>query len=436
MQTDKWTCQQCGKENDENFCIYCGTARNPNDEIFEWICPKCGRRNNDLFCEKCGTFRNSLKESQTLNDDKVLSNDEEIRNIQNPKIAESEISTNAETTTENTTYTKEDETASDTSESISQNHIANETLEWICPECGRKNSDLFCEKCGTSRKKINFSPDEISDGQNVVQNIQSSINHNDTINTSPSTPLSQVEEDKSKKLVINSAPAVQSQSSDNKKFFYAGCIFALVIAICFMGFQIFNQLQDENTSEIQPNSSQQSISQEVPKTEPSEVSSNQSEKVKVPEKIETPSETPKTDTTIPSPEATPTPREVKTFSPQVSDSLDIANAANENQKSAIKSFYDFHKNITEHKLQNAYSFFSPGMQEKMTYEGWVPGFNTTVSSTPSDVKVLSESESRIVLTYYLQAIDNPGGTQNFTGTVVMIKVGDSWKIDDVTNKIK
>lgn len=422
MQTDKWICQQCGKENDENFCIYCGTARNPNDVIFEWICPRCGRKNNDLFCEQCGTFRNS------------------IRDIQNQKISKLEIPTESETTTENAIDTKETETAPEISESISQTQ-ANGTSEWICPECGKKNSDLFCEKCGLSRRKINVSStdkkvEKISDGQDIVQSIQSSTNNNDTINTSPSTPLNSIKEDKSQELVIKSVPTVQSQSSDNKKFFYAGCIFALVIAIGFMGFQIFNQLKDEKTSAIQSNSSQHSTSQEVPKTEPSEVNSNQSEKVKVPEKIETPSETPKTETTVSSSETTPIPREVKTFSPQVSDSPDIANAANENQKSAIKSFYDFHKNITEHKLQNAYSFFSPGMQEKMTYEGWVPGFNTTVSSTPSDVKVLSESESRIVLTYYLQAIDNPGGTQNFTGTVVMIKVGDSWKIDDVTNKVK
>lgn len=123
-------------------------------------------------------------------------------------------------------------------------------------------------------------------------------------------------------------------------------------------------------------------------------------------------------------------------STQPKESPDIARAVGQNQKMAINALYDFHKNITEHKLQNAYGIFSPAMQNRVSYNGWAPGFKTTVSSTPSDVKVASETDSRIVLTYYLQAVDNPGGTQNFTGTAVMVKVGDSWKIDDVTNKVK
>ena len=39
-----------------------------------------------------------------------------------------------------------------------------------------------------------------------------------------------------------------------------------------------------------------------------------------------------------------------------------------------------------------------------------------------------------MLTYTLKAVDNPGGTQYFKGTAVLIKENDGWKIDEVTNK--
>lgn len=55
MDNDKWICKHCGQENEENFCIRCGGARNYDDEVLEWFCPKCGKKNNDLFCDKCGT---------------------------------------------------------------------------------------------------------------------------------------------------------------------------------------------------------------------------------------------------------------------------------------------------------------------------------------------------------------------------------------------
>lgn len=104
------------------------------------------------------------------------------------------------------------------------------------------------------------------------------------------------------------------------------------------------------------------------------------------------------------------------------------------QRGAIQTLLDFHENITKKSLRQAYDCMSYDLQNEISYEGWIPGFNTTVSSTPSNITVVSELEDRIVLTYDLTAVDNPGGTRTFKGTVVMVKTSSGWKIDDVTNK--
>lgn len=106
------------------------------------------------------------------------------------------------------------------------------------------------------------------------------------------------------------------------------------------------------------------------------------------------------------------------------------------QRGAIQTLLDFHENITKKSFRQAYDCMSYDLQNQISYEGWTPGFNTTVSSVPSNIKIVSESENRIVLTYDLTAIDNPGGQQTFAGTVVIIKTSEGWKIDDVINKPK
>ena len=54
-----------------------------------------------------------------------------------------------------------------------------------------------------------------------------------------------------------------------------------------------------------------------------------------------------------------------------------------------------------------------------------------------DIKVYSENQNQIILTYILTAIDKIKGktqTEKFNGTVVMINQNGSWKIDDMKNK--
>lgn len=106
------------------------------------------------------------------------------------------------------------------------------------------------------------------------------------------------------------------------------------------------------------------------------------------------------------------------------------------QRAAVQTLLDFHENITQKSLRKAYDCMSHNLQYEISYDGWTPGFQNTISSTPSNIKIISESPDRIVLTYELTAIDNPGGTQTFAGTVVIIKTSEGWKIDDVNNKLK
>lgn len=60
----KWFCENCGTENDENYCIKCGFS-NPNFKVEknsvkgvqdtkQWQYSLCGRKNSGDFCEECG----------------------------------------------------------------------------------------------------------------------------------------------------------------------------------------------------------------------------------------------------------------------------------------------------------------------------------------------------------------------------------------------
>ena len=95
----------------------------------------------------------------------------------------------------------------------------------------------------------------------------------------------------------------------------------------------------------------------------------------------------------------------------------------------------FHQNITSKDYRKAYHFLSKDFQASAPYDGWAAGFQTTVSSTVSDVKVESQTGGQTVLTYTLKAVDNPGGTNYFRGTAVLVWTdAHGWRIDDITNK--
>ena len=265
-----------------------------------------------------------------------------------------------------------------------------ESDKWICAVCGRKNTGETCVQCGNPKgtefkshvndfnEENDFTPPhENNDKKHPPHPIENNENYNSN-NT--------------------------DKNSNSKNEMYMGIITVLFFIIIFLGFKLYQDSNEDNIPH-QREAAQHEISPQ----------NNSTIKIKDQPSI--------------SPERESIPN-------KPTEPIEVINAKNENQRAAIKAFYDFHKNITEHNLESAYSFFSPDLQNQISYEGWSPGFNTTVSSTPSDVHVTSESDYQIILTYYLQAVDNPGGIQNFTGKVTLIKIANEWKIDDIYNKFR
>lgn len=107
------------------------------------------------------------------------------------------------------------------------------------------------------------------------------------------------------------------------------------------------------------------------------------------------------------------------------------------QMSAKIKFQEFHMNITNKLYRQAYDCLSEAFQKKVPFDGWVKGFNTTVSSTPYNITISPESNNEnVVLTYELKAVDNPGGTTYYNGTATLINTPLGWKIDRIKNKLQ
>ena len=129
---------------------------------------------------------------------------------------------------------------------------------------------------------------------------------------------------------------------------------------------------------------------------------------------------------------------VKVESPKNPESELLAKPlTGENQKQAVETLVSFHRNITQKQYRNAYNLLSYDFQYEMNYDGWAAGFNTTVSSSVSQISVVSESHEEISLNYILTAVDNIQGREEitkFNGTVRLINENGSWKIDYIKNK--
>ncbi len=134
-------------------------------------------------------------------------------------------------------------------------------------------------------------------------------------------------------------------------------------------------------------------------------------------------------------EATPPPVADKQPQPQV-----VAQPlTNDNQRAAVQALINFHAGITNKNFQSAYDCFSRGLQNEISYEGWTPGFSTTVSSNVSEVRVVNESPNAIELSYVLTAVDNINGRESvakFNGTVTVINEDGQWKLDFIKNKVR
>ena len=294
--------------------------------------------------------------------------------------------------------------------------------KWICAICGRKNLEKICVQCGNPR---GASPI-------VIEN-----------NTQPASPPIPAENEQlgngehnrkgGSKDNIPLPPKPQNgndfSKTDTKMKIFLGIIGLVLAFLVFLGVNTFWNWYLDND----PLSSQMVVNQ---KKDTGYHEKKSDDYPPVPNNIQIEKPSKEDGISADNKADSKSTRNTSDERKFTDEPKEIISATNENQRNAIRALYGFHSNITKHKLKDAYEFFSPEMKKRISYDGWAPGFNTTVSSTPSDVKIASESNERVVLTYYLTAVDNPGGTQVFTGTAVLVKTNSGWKLDEITNKLK
>jgi hypothetical protein len=107
-----------------------------------------------------------------------------------------------------------------------------------------------------------------------------------------------------------------------------------------------------------------------------------------------------------------------------------------NPDGAVLAMRDYHTAITNHQYDKAYSMMTHDMQNAMgTFENYRKGYGTTLSSTVTDVKVLSTEGNKVRIAFNLRARDRASGgrviVQNFSGTAIMLNVNGNWHIDEM-----
>lgn len=105
---------------------------------------------------------------------------------------------------------------------------------------------------------------------------------------------------------------------------------------------------------------------------------------------------------------------------------------------ARKAFLDYHKAISDHRFKDAYSYFTDNYRQSIgDYSSYAHGYQDTLSSSVSNVKVVDSSPSKVKLMYTLNARDripasSRSKTQTFNGEVTMIQNNGNWYIDSMS----
>lgn len=105
---------------------------------------------------------------------------------------------------------------------------------------------------------------------------------------------------------------------------------------------------------------------------------------------------------------------------------------------ARKAFLDYHKAISDHHFKEAYSYFTDNCRQSIgDYSSYALGYQDTLSSSVSNVKVVDSSPSKVKFMYTLKARDripvsSRSKTQTFTGEVTMIQDNGKWYIDSMS----
>ncbi len=249
--------------------------------------------------------------------------------------------------------------------------------QWFCPNCGTKNNDIFCSNCGTKK------PDDFDDSKAMTEDKRNFSN----LNVNNVNKNYNQFENKSQQSNIS-----RNKNSNFVKYVLTVAVVVIIGVLAGVFVYMHKNAEEASSSNV--------------KTE-----------------------------TVKSSDVTSS--EVQTSSSSDANDTKSSNKDenNVNVDDARDKFTAFHQNITSHKLRDAYSCLSQDFQSKMTYDGWATGFNTTLSSIPNNIRVISQNDNRVEFSYDLISRDkvNDGiKVQNFAGTTILIKENGHWVIDSIT----
>lgn len=103
-----------------------------------------------------------------------------------------------------------------------------------------------------------------------------------------------------------------------------------------------------------------------------------------------------------------------------------------NESDARQAFINYHKAITNGNYREAYETLSYAQRDRMgSYDSYVSGFATTISSTVSELNLVSSNDDACTFDYTLTARDRESGrvrVATFKGQVTMAKDKGRWYI--------
>jgi len=134
---------------------------------------------------------------------------------------------------------------------------------------------------------------------------------------------------------------------------------------------------------------------------------------------------------------------VKYISVRIPEKEDTAKPSGQGQAvvdvaGARTKFASYHQAISNKRLRDAYNCLSSSCQSQMgNYGSYASGYQTTISSTITNLQVVSSNENAVTLSYGLRSKDKNGNrikVQTFTGTAVMVRENGDWRISEISAK--
>lgn len=266
--------------------------------------------------------------------------------------------------------------------------------KWICPKCGRVNNNKFCGGCGTRK------PEE-----DAFQTSASVQPVNQSLITKPS--------------LDETPPLSPNPDKPNRKIRYILIIVIVILIGILAGMFFVNKNKNVEQTDTVSTEEEQVVSKvdETENIDNDTTDTNTQEAKNASDMVE---EKSVENTNLDYLKDKVVPNKDKQKNTDISD--------------AGVRFFEYHRAITEHNLRQAYGYLSKDFQNRMTYEGWAPGFDKTLSSNPSNLQLISSEPNRVEFSYNLEARDkenNQVKVQLFKGRTILIKQNGSWKIDSI-----